>query len=58
MLRLILCDFGPVQEKFYRQSFTTDFNVREARNDIPCQIDRILLNVGESVYYGNKRCDK
>lgn len=45
VLGLILRHLGPVEEELHWQPFSIDFEIRKSRDNVPCKIDRILLDV-------------
>lgn len=49
MLRLVLGNLGPVQEVLHGQALALDLDLSKASNDVPRKVDRVLLDVGESV---------
>lgn len=55
MLRLVLRDLGPVEEVLNRQALSLDLELGKASNDVPRKVNRILLDVRESICWLNAR---
>lgn len=50
MFRLVFSHLGPVEEELHRQAFPFHQDIRKARNNIPRQVDGVLLNVRKGIY--------
>lgn len=54
MLRLVLRDLGPVEEVLDRQALSLNLKLGEARDDVPRKVDRVLLDVRESICWSSE----
>lgn len=52
MFCLVFGDLGPVEKEVHWKSFTAHLEFREPGNNVPCEVDGILLDVGKRVWVG------
>lgn len=49
MLGLVFSDLGPVEEEVDRKALALDFSIGETRDNVPREVYRVLLDVGQCV---------